>query len=54
LPWQFWLLVIVIVATYLALVELTKYWFDLREARRPETIRRQKASNRQQAREASQ
>ncbi len=43
LPWQFWLLVVAIVAAYLALVELTKYWFDRHEARRPEAIARQKA-----------
>jgi Mg2+-importing ATPase len=42
LPWQFWPLVAVIVAAYLTLVELTKYWFDRREARRPESIARQK------------
>ena len=43
LPWQFWLLVVPIVAAYLTLVELTKYWFDRREARRPEAVARHSA-----------
>jgi Mg2+-importing ATPase len=42
LPWQFWLLLVAIVAGYLTLVELTKYWFDRREARRPDAVARQK------------
>jgi Mg2+-importing ATPase len=42
LPWQFWPLLVGIVAGYLTLVELTKYWFDRREARRPEAVARQK------------
>jgi len=43
LPWQFWPLLVVIVAAYLALVEVTKRIFDLREARRPDAIARHKA-----------
>ncbi len=43
LPWQFWPLLVVIVAAYLTLVEVTKRIFDLREARRPDAIARQKA-----------
>jgi Mg2+-importing ATPase len=42
LPWQFWLLLVAIVAAYLILVELMKFWFDRREARRPDAIARQK------------
>jgi Mg2+-importing ATPase len=38
LPWQFWPLLAVIVATYLALVELVKRWFARREARRPADV----------------
>jgi len=53
LPWQFWLAVVAIVAAYLTLVELTKYWFDRREARRPDAIARQKARVRQQVGAAS-
>jgi Mg2+-importing ATPase len=44
LPWQFWLLLVAIVAAYLTLVELTKYWFDRREARRPDAVARRKAT----------
>ena len=40
LPWQFWPLLVAIVVAYLSLVELTKRWFDGREARRPEAIAR--------------
>ncbi len=43
LPWQFWLLLVAIVAGYLTLVELTKVWFDRREARRPDAIARRSA-----------
>jgi Mg2+-importing ATPase len=42
LPWQFWPLMIAIVVAYLTLVEVTKRIFDLREARRPDAIARQK------------
>ena len=42
LPWQFWLLLVGVVVCYLTLVELTKYWFDRREARRPEAVARLK------------
>jgi Mg2+-importing ATPase len=42
LPWQFWLLLVGVVVGYLTLVELTKYWFDRREARRPDSVARQK------------
>jgi Mg2+-importing ATPase len=38
LPWQFWPIVVAIVAGYLTLVELTKYWFDRREARLHPTV----------------
>jgi Mg2+-importing ATPase len=40
LPWQFWPLLVAVVAAYLTLVEVTKRWFDLREARRPEATER--------------
>jgi Mg2+-importing ATPase len=40
LPWQFWPLLVAVVAAYLTLVEVTKRWFDLREARRPEATAR--------------
>ncbi|MFI5258287.1 MAG: cation-translocating P-type ATPase [Candidatus Limnocylindrales bacterium] len=43
LPWQFWPLLIAIVAAYLTLVEVTKGLFNRREARRPEAVARQKA-----------
>jgi len=43
LPWQFWPLLVVIVAAYLALVEVTKRIFDTREARRPDAVARRKA-----------
>jgi Mg2+-importing ATPase len=43
LPWQFWPLLVVIVIAYLTLVEVTKHIFNLREARRPDAIARQKA-----------
>jgi len=39
---QFWLRLVAIMVAYLLLVELTKHWFDRREARRPESIARQK------------
>jgi Mg2+-importing ATPase len=41
-PWQFWLVLVAIIAAYLTLVEVTKRWFDLREARRPEAVAREK------------
>jgi P-type Mg2+ transporter len=40
LPWQFWLLLVAIVAAYLTMVELVKFWFDRREERRPAAIGR--------------
>jgi Mg2+-importing ATPase len=43
LPWQFWPLLVVLVAAYLTLIEIVKRIFDRREARRPEAIARQKA-----------
>ena len=43
LPWQFWPLLVAIVVAYLTLVELTKRWYDGREARRPEAIARSRA-----------
>ena len=43
LPWQFWPLLVVLVAAYLTLIEIVKRIFDGREARRPEAIARQKA-----------
>ena len=43
LPWQFWPLLVAIVAAYLTLVELIKIWFDRREARRPDAIARRNA-----------
>jgi len=42
LPWQFWPVLVAIVAAYLTLVEVTKRIFDLREARRPDAIARRK------------
>ncbi len=42
LPWQFWPLLVAIVAAYLTLVELMKIWYDRRESRRPEAIARQR------------
>ena len=53
LPWPFWLAVVAIVAAYLTLVEVTKVWFDRREARRPDAIARQKARVRQHVGAAS-
>jgi Mg2+-importing ATPase len=49
LPWQFWLLLVAVVAGYLTLVELTKYWFDRREARRPDAIARRKVMDARRA-----
>ena len=46
LPWQFWPLLMAIVVAYMSMVELMKRWFDLREARRPETIARRSAGRR--------
>jgi P-type Mg2+ transporter len=43
LPWQFWLLLIGLVAVYLTLIEIVKRIFDRREASRPEAVARQKA-----------
>ena len=43
LPWQFWLLLVAVVVACLTLVELTKHWFDRREARRPEAVARHSA-----------
>ncbi|MGA3030773.1 MAG: HAD-IC family P-type ATPase [Candidatus Limnocylindrales bacterium] len=43
LPWQFWPLLVAIVAAYLTLVEVVKRIFDIREAKRPEAVARQKA-----------
>jgi P-type Mg2+ transporter len=42
LPWQFWLLLVVMVAAYLTLIEIVKRFFDRHEARRPEAIARLK------------
>jgi len=53
LPWPFWLALVAIVAAYLTLVEVTKVWFDRREARRPDAIARQKARVRQHVGAAS-
>jgi P-type Mg2+ transporter len=44
LPWQFWPLLVAIVAAYLTLVEVVKLWFDRREARRPDELGRQSAA----------
>jgi Mg2+-importing ATPase len=54
LPWQFWLLLVAIVVAYLILVELMKFWFDRREARRPDAIARQKTRARLQVASSSQ
>ncbi|MGD0248261.1 MAG: HAD-IC family P-type ATPase, partial [Candidatus Limnocylindrales bacterium] len=43
LPWQFWLLLVGLVAAYLTLIEIVKRIFDRREASRPEAVARQKA-----------
>jgi Mg2+-importing ATPase len=42
LPWQFWLLLAGLVAAYLLLIEIVKVFFNRYEARRPESIARQK------------
>jgi P-type Mg2+ transporter len=42
LPWQFWVLLVVLVAGYLTLIEIAKRIFDLHEAGRPEAVARQK------------
>jgi len=44
LPWQFWLLLVAMVAAYLTLIEIVKRFFDRHEARRPEAIARLKKS----------
>jgi Mg2+-importing ATPase len=54
LPWQFWLLLIGIVIAYLTLVEVTKRWFERREARRPEAVARQSARTLRRSRASSQ
>ena len=43
LPWQFWLLLVGLVAAYLTLIEVVKIFFNRHEERRPETVARQKA-----------
>ena len=43
LPWQFWLLLVGLVAAYLTLIEIVKVFFNRHEERRPETVARQKA-----------
>jgi Mg2+-importing ATPase len=43
LPWQFWLLLVAMVAAYLTLIEIVKRIFNWREARRPEAIAREKS-----------
>jgi magnesium-transporting ATPase (P-type) len=43
LPWQFWPLLVVLVAAYLALIEIVKVIFDRREAQRPDAIARRAA-----------
>jgi Mg2+-importing ATPase len=42
LPWQFWLLLVGLVAAYLTLIEIVKVFFNRHEERRPEAIARQK------------
>ena len=42
LPWQFWVLLVVLVSAYLTLIEIVKRFFDRYEARRPEAVARQK------------
>ncbi len=54
LPWQFWPLLVVLVAAYLTMVELVKRWFDRREARRPDAIARQKTRTKLQVDSSSQ
>jgi Mg2+-importing ATPase len=43
LPWQFWILLVGLVAAYIALMEIVKRIFDRREAGRPEAVARSKA-----------
>jgi Mg2+-importing ATPase len=42
LPWQFWVLLAGLVVAYLTLIEIVKVFFNRYEARRPESIARQK------------
>jgi Mg2+-importing ATPase len=42
LPWQFWLLLVILVTAYLTMIEFVKIFFDRYEARRPEAVARQK------------
>ena len=46
LPWQFWLLLVGLVAAYLTMIEIVKRFFDRYETRRPEAVARQKARTR--------
>ncbi len=43
LPWQFWVLLVGLVAAYLTLIEIVKRIFERREALRPEAVARRKA-----------
>jgi Mg2+-importing ATPase len=43
LPWQFWLLLVGLVAAYLTMIEIVKRFFDRYETRRPEAVARQKS-----------
>jgi Mg2+-importing ATPase len=40
LPWQFWPMLAVFVVAYLSLIEIVKFFFDRREARRPDAVAR--------------
>jgi Mg2+-importing ATPase len=42
LPWQFWILLVFLVAAYLTLIEIVKRIFDRHEAGRPDAVARQK------------
>jgi hypothetical protein len=46
LPWQFWLLLVGLVAAYLTMIEIVKRLFDRYETRRPEAVARQKSQAR--------
>jgi Mg2+-importing ATPase len=43
LPWQFWLLLVGLVAAYLTMIEIVKRFFDRYETKRPEAVARQKS-----------
>jgi hypothetical protein len=42
LPWQFWPMLVGMAVAYMTLIEIVKVFFNRHEARRPESIARQK------------